>query len=141
MKAFLRRHTLGIQARLTMLALVTALPLVALVSFALLRTVEDQRAQMQRDVRERVEDLLADADRQISSIQAELQVLAVSPSLQAGDFQAFDRQLRDALKIQGTAIVLLDTKAQQLINTSRPFGENQTLVRDRPGALGWRRGS
>jgi signal transduction histidine kinase/CheY-like chemotaxis protein len=123
MKEFLRRHTLGIQARLTMLALVTALPLVALVSFAILRTVDDQRAQMQRDVREMVEDLLTDVDRQISSVQAELQVLAVSPSLQAGDFQAFDRQMRDALKIQGTAIVLLDTKAQQLINTNRPFGE------------------
>jgi signal transduction histidine kinase/CheY-like chemotaxis protein len=123
MTEFLRRHTLGIQARLTMLALATALPLVALVSFAILRTVEDQRTQMQRDVRERVEKLIADVDRQISSIQAELQVLAVSPSLQAGDFQAFDRQMRDALKIQGTAIVLLDTKAQQLINTNRPFGE------------------
>jgi signal transduction histidine kinase/CheY-like chemotaxis protein len=123
MTEFLRRHTLGIQARLAMLALATALPLVALVSFAILRTVEDQRTQMQRDVRERVEKLIADVDRQISSIQAELQVLAVSPSLQAGDFQAFDRQMRDALKIQGTAIVLLDTKAQQLINTNRPFGE------------------
>ena len=93
MKIFLRRHTLGIQARLTTLALVTALPLFALASFAIMRTVDDQRAQMQRDVRERVEDLLADLDRQISAIQAELQVLAKSPSLQAGDFLAFDRQM------------------------------------------------
>ena len=123
MKEFLRRHTLGVQARLTMLALVTALPLVALASFAILRGVDDQRAQMQRDVRERVENLLTDVDRQISAIQAELQVLATSPNLQAGDFLPFDRQMRDALKIRGTAIVLLDTKAQQLINTNRPFGE------------------
>jgi signal transduction histidine kinase len=118
-----RRHTLGIQARLTMLALMTALPLVVLASVAILRTVDDQRAQLQRDVRERVEDLLSDVDRQISAIQAELQVLAVSPSLQADDFFAFDRQMREALKIQGTSIVLLDTKAQQLINTNRPLGE------------------
>ena len=83
MKEFLRRHTLGVQARLTMLALVTALPLVALASFAILRGVDDQRAQMQRDVRERVENLLTDVDRQISAIQAELQVLATSPNLQA----------------------------------------------------------
>jgi signal transduction histidine kinase len=122
MKIFLRRHTLGIQARLTILAFVTALPLLALASFAILRTVDDQRAQMQRDVRERVEDLLADVDRQISAIQAELQVLAKSPSLQAGDFLAFDRHMREALKIRGTSIVLLDTKAQQLISTNRPFG-------------------
>ena len=118
-----RRHTLGIQARLTMLALMTALPLVVLASFAILRTVDDQRAQLQRDVRERVENLLSDVDRQISAIQAELRVLALSPSLRADDFLAFDRQMREALKIQGTSIVLLDTKAQQLINTNRPFGE------------------
>ena len=123
MKKFLRRQTLGVQARLTMLVLVTALPLVALASFAILRAVDDQRAQMQRDVRDRVEKLIADVDRQISAIQAELQVLAISPNLQAGDFLAFDRQVRDALKIQGTAIVLLDTKSQQLVNTNRPFGE------------------
>ena len=123
MKILLRCYTPGIQARLTMLALVTALPLFALACFAILRTVDDQRAQMQRDVRERVEDLLAAVDRQISAIQAELQVLAVSPNLRAGDFLAFDRQMREALKIQGTAIVLLDTKAQQLISTNRPIGE------------------
>ena len=67
--------------------------------------------------------MLTDVDRQISAIQAELQVLAVSPSLQDDDLRDFDRQMRAALKIRGTAIVLLDTKAQQLINTNRPFGE------------------
>jgi signal transduction histidine kinase/ActR/RegA family two-component response regulator len=123
MTILFRRHTLSITARLTMLALSTALPLVALAGFAVLRAVDDQRAQIQRDVRERVENLLADVDHQISAIQAELQVLAVSPSLQDGDLPAFDRHMRAAVKIRGTAIVLLDTKAQQLINTNRPFGE------------------
>jgi hypothetical protein len=118
-----RRHSLSIAARLTMLALSTALPLVVLAGFGILRAVDDQRAQIQRDVRERVENLVADVDRQISEIQAELQVLAVSPSLQDGDLATFDRQMREALKIRGTSIVLLDTKAQQLINTNRPFGE------------------
>jgi signal transduction histidine kinase/ActR/RegA family two-component response regulator len=123
MKLFARRRTRGIQARLTLLTLVTALPLVALASFAILRTVEDQRTQIQRDVRDRVENLLADVDRQISAIQTELQVLAVSPSLQTGDLLAFDHQMRLALKIQGTSIVLHDTMAQQLVSTNRPFGE------------------
>ena len=108
MTILFRRHTLSIAARLTMLALSTALPLVALAGFFILRAVDDQRAQIQRDVRERVENLLANVDRQISAIQAELQVLAVSPSLQDGDLPAFDRQMRTALKIRGTSIVLLD---------------------------------
>ena len=96
-----RRHSLSIAARLTMLALSTALPLVALAGFGVLRAVDDQRTQIQRDVRERVENLVADVDRQISEIQAELQVLAVSPSLQDGDLPTFDRQMREALKIRG----------------------------------------
>jgi hypothetical protein len=141
MRLFVRRRNFGIQVRLTMLAVATALPLVALASFAILRTVDDQRTQIQQEVRQRVEDLLADVDRQISAIQAELQVLAVSPSLQEGDFAAFDRQMRAALKIRGTSIVLHDTKGQQLLSTNRPFGEplpraTNTEMHDRVVAAG-----
>jgi PAS domain S-box-containing protein len=124
MKALLPRLTLGIQARLVILVLVTVLPLVGLVSFAMIRAVDDDRARIQRDVRERAEDLLAEVDRQISGIQGELQVLAVSPSLQTGDFAAFDRHMREALKIRGTSIALHDTEARQLLSTTRPFGES-----------------
>ena len=53
MKIFLRRHSLGIPARLTMLALVTALPLVAVGSFAILRSVDDERAQIRSRLNER----------------------------------------------------------------------------------------
>src|ERR1700760_91002 len=141
MRLFVRRRSFGIQARLTMLAVAPALPLVALATFAILRMVDDQRTQIQQDVRQRVEDLLADVDRQISAIQAELQVLAESPSLQEGDFPAFDRQMRAALKIRGTSIVLHDTKGQQLLSTTRPFGEplpraTNTEMHDRVVATG-----
>jgi signal transduction histidine kinase/ActR/RegA family two-component response regulator len=123
MKILLRGHSLGIPARLTMLALVTALPLVAMGSFAILRSVDDERAQIQSDVKQMVEGFRADVDREISAIWAELQVLATSPSLQSGDFREFDQQMRAALKIRGTAIVLHDTHGQQLLSTNRPFGE------------------
>jgi signal transduction histidine kinase/ActR/RegA family two-component response regulator len=141
MRLFVRRRSFSIQARLTMLAVATALPLVVLASWAILRMVDDQRTQIQLDVRQRVENLLADLDRQISAIQAELQVLAVSPSLQDGDFPAFDRQMRAALKLRGTSIVLHDTKGQQLLSTNRPFGEplpraTNTEMHDRVVATG-----
>src|SRR5215469_11554784 len=123
MTALWGRLTLGIQARLVILVLVTVLPLVGLASYAMIRTVDSEQARIQRDVGERVGNLLAAVDRQITGIQAELQVLAVSPSLQSGDFAGFDRQMREALKIRGTSIVLHDTKAQQLLSTNRPFGE------------------
>src|SRR4029077_634171 len=92
MKILLRGHSLGIPARLTMLALVTALPLVAVGIFAILRTVDDQRAQIQNELKQMVEGFLADVDREISAIWAELQVLAPSPSLQSGNFLEFDQQ-------------------------------------------------
>jgi signal transduction histidine kinase len=135
------RRTFGIQARLMMLAVVTALPLVGLGSFFILRMVEDQREQIKQDVSHRVENLLWDVDRQISAIEAELQVLAASPSLQDGDFAAFYRQMREALKIRGTSIVLHDTKGQQLLSTNRPFGEplpraTNTEMHDRVVATG-----
>ncbi|MGA7261766.1 MAG: response regulator [Stellaceae bacterium] len=141
MRLFVRRRSFGIQARLTMLAVATALPLVALASWAILRMVDDQRTQIQLDVKQRVEDLLADVDRQVSAIQAELQVLAVSPSLRDGDFSAFDQQMRAALTIRGTSIVLHDTKGQQLLSTNRPFGEplpraTNTEMHDRVVATG-----
>ncbi|MBV8133913.1 MAG: PAS domain-containing protein [Alphaproteobacteria bacterium] len=123
MNALIGRLTLGIQARLVILVLVTVLPLVGLVSVAMIRAVDSERARIERDVRDRVENLLADVDRQITGVQGELQVLAVSPSLQTDDFAAFDRHMREALKIQGTSIALHDTRAHQLLSTTRPFGE------------------
>jgi signal transduction histidine kinase/ActR/RegA family two-component response regulator len=141
MRALFRRHTLGIEARLTMLTLVTVLPLMALASVTMLRMVDDQRTQIEGDVRQRVGSFLADVDRQISAIEAELQVLATSPSLQTGDFRAFDEQMRAALSIRGTSIVLHDTHGQQLLSTNRPFGEplpraTNTEMHDRVVATG-----
>jgi hypothetical protein len=122
MRARSRRHSLGIQARLVILVLATVLPLVGLASFAILRSVDNECAQLQRGVTDMVENLLGDLDRQISSIHAELRVLATAPSLQTGDLAVFDRQTREAIEIHGTSIALYDTQAQQLLSTNRPFG-------------------
>src|SRR6202022_1973569 len=141
MRLFVRGRSLGIQARLTVLAVATALPLAVLAGFAILQMVDDQRTQIKQDVEHQVENLLSDVDRQIGAIQAQLQVLAVSPSLQDGDFAAFDRQMRAPLKINGTSIVLHDTKGQQLLSTNRPYGEplpraTNTEMHDRVVATG-----
>src|SRR5215472_7545377 len=124
-----------------MLTLVTALPLVTLASFAMLRTVDDQRTQIQSDVRQMVESFLADLAIDVGAISAELQALATSPSLRTGDFRAFDEQMRAALAIRGTSIVLHDTKGQQLLSTNLPFGEplpraTNTEMHDRVVATG-----
>ena len=116
------RRALSIHTRLTILTLATVLPLVSVGGFAVIRTVDDQKVRVEQDVAKTVDSLLGDIDRQIIAIEAELQVLAVSPSLQAEDLYAFYQQMNAALSLQGSAIVLLDTKGQQLLSTNQPFG-------------------
>jgi signal transduction histidine kinase len=137
------RHyrTLGIQARLMMLASVTALPLVVLAGVAAISVIDAQRLRLKNEVAGKVNDLVNDIDWQISTIQVELKVLAKLPSIQSGDLAAFDRQLRAAIQVYGTGLVLHDTHGQQLINTSRPFGEplphaTDTKMHDRVIATG-----
>src|SRR6266851_177028 len=120
---FRRRRSFGIQARLVVLILVTVLPLVAFSTFAILRTVDNERSQIERDIREILENLLADVDREIRSVQVSLQILASSPSLQQGDMEAFASQIREALKVRGLAIGLHDTNAEELVSTTRPYRE------------------
>src|ERR1700730_14820906 len=118
-----RRRSVGIQAGLVGLVLVTVLPLVALSSFAVLRTLDNERSRIERDIRERTENLLAGVDREIRSVQVSLQILASSPNLQRGDMEGFASQIREALKVQGLAIGLHDATAEELVSTTRPYGE------------------
>jgi hypothetical protein len=115
--------SLGIQARLVILTFVTVLPLVALSAIAIVRNVGGERAQIEHNVRERVGILLATVDREIRGLQFSLQGLASSPLLEEGKFEEFGEQIREALKIQGLAIGLHNTAADELVSTTRPFGE------------------
>ena len=106
-----------------MLASVTALPLVVLAGVTAISAIDAQRVQLKHEVAGKVNGLLNDIDLQISAIEVELKVLSKLPSIQSGDITAFDGQLRAAIQVYGTALVLHDTHGQQLINTNRPFGE------------------
>ena len=117
------RSPLGIKARLMALAAVTALPLVALAGVAIISFINFQRVQLQNEVAGKVNALVNDVDRQIRAVQVELKMLASLPSVQSGDLAAFAEQLHAAVRVYGTALVLLDTHGQHLINTNRPFGE------------------
>jgi signal transduction histidine kinase/CheY-like chemotaxis protein len=120
--SILRRRALSIHTRLMMLTLATVLPLVAVGGVAIIRMVDDQNIKVEQGVGRTVDGLLGDVDRQIIAIEAELQVLAVSPSLQEEDLYHFYQQMNAALPLQGTSIALLDIKGQQLLNTNLPFG-------------------
>jgi GAF domain-containing protein/ActR/RegA family two-component response regulator len=64
-------------------------------------------------------------DRELTASASVLRALATADSLASGDLKAFDRQMRAVLASQPgwQNILLYDPSGQQLINTSRPFGE------------------
>ena len=123
MRPFPQQHSLSLQARLVILLLVTVLPLVGVASFGIVRILDGERAQIERDVKERVEILCGAVDREIGSVQVSLQILASSPNLLRGDMEAFASQIREALKVQGLAIGLHDATAEEIVSTTRPYGE------------------
>ena len=114
--SILRSQAPSIHSRLMMLTVATVLPLVVVGGFAIIRTVDDQKVQVEQVVGRTVDGLLGDIDRQIIAIEVELQVLAVSPSLQSENLYPFYQQMLAALPLQGTSIVLLDTTGQQLLS-------------------------
>jgi len=123
MRLFPQQHSLSLRARLVILLLVTVLPLVGVASFGIVRILDGERGQIERDVKERVEILCGAVDREIGNVQVSLQILASSPNLVQGDMEAFASQIREALKVRGLAIGLHDTTAEEIVSTTRPYGE------------------
>jgi hypothetical protein len=67
--------------------------------------------------------LSAAVDAELGGVKAALLALATSPHLDSGNLAAFHAQALAALRDQSfTNIVLIDQKAQQRLNTLRPFG-------------------
>jgi hypothetical protein len=123
MKAFSERLTLGIQARLVILVLATVLPLVGLASFAMIRTVDNERTRIQRDAKERVADLLANVDRQIISIQAELSGARGITGPAERRFRRFRSSDAGSAENPGDVDRPARHQIHQLLSTTRPFGE------------------
>src|SRR5690606_18930483 len=82
-------------------------------------------------------------DKHFSNVSGTLHALATSPSLSAGDLEAFYRQAQDVLPSQDVAnIALTDRHGMQVFNTLRPFGEalveNRSSIRTRHFGDGYR---
>jgi signal transduction histidine kinase/CheY-like chemotaxis protein len=62
-------------------------------------------------------------DRELSSAESALRVLARSPHLAHGDIRGFYEHARSADRGEGGRTILFDADGQQIINTVTPFGE------------------
>src|SRR5262249_16002637 len=80
--------------------------------------------QYERDLSDRAALTLTAVELNIHNFIQDLQVLAESPEVAAGDFQAFGAHMRAANPwIGGYGLVLVDRSGQLLISTRRAPGE------------------
>ena len=107
---------------MVLFALALTIPLIGLAIFAMNRMAALEQAEIERRVIQVAEDLADDIDRELDRATVTLETLAVSPSLDRGDFQAFHAQAVRALKRTKAAIVLIDHTYQQLVDTLKEYG-------------------
>jgi PAS domain S-box-containing protein len=108
---------------LAVLGWATLAPLLLFGAYAGARMADAQLNQVRVELLDRARTLSADVDREIIGEFETLEALGASPSLQRGDFAAFQRQAEAPLALrQSGNIVLFDRNAQQILNTSVPFG-------------------
>jgi PAS domain S-box-containing protein len=98
-------------------------PLLLFGVYAGARMADAQLGQVRSELIDAARALSADIDREIIGEIETLEALAASPSLQRGDFAAFQRQAEAPLTLrQSGNIALFDRNLGQIVNTSVPYG-------------------
>jgi PAS domain S-box-containing protein len=110
-----------LKAHLVLLVISAVIPLLIFSFVVLDRHLSLQREERFQSLLDTSRALSLAVDREISTVQGMLQVLAASPYLDTRDYEAFYRQCRE-LTTEDAWIVLLRPDGQQIINTLKPFG-------------------
>lgn len=111
------------------LVLACLLPSLLIAAIFIVADYRSQRRQVVLDAVSTARGLAAALDRDLSSTEAGLQVLATAPALINGDLAAFYQRAKLALPFQNvTNFVLLDPSGRQLLNTLKPWGEPLPVV-------------
>jgi len=115
---------LSLRTKLVWLVVACITPACLAAAFMAFESYHRERASIERDLLLTTRTLKLAVDRDIASIRASLQALAISPYLKSGDLSSFHLQARDtAQAYDGAHILLADAQGHQIINTSRLFGE------------------
>src|SRR5271165_5534590 len=128
------RRTIGFW--LNYLVLACILPAAAVATFLVMRSYEQERASLERDIVGTARALMQAVDAELTGIESATQVLALSAHLASGDLAKFHAHAQAAVRVvHGNNVVLHDVNGQQVVNTLKPFGEplpptgNPDLVR------------
>lgn len=117
-----KNFAMKIRAYLLMMVLAIFIPIIIFSGIALQMLLSSERRAALRSLHETARATALIVDRELSSAEAALQVLASSPHLASGDMARFHAQAKIADRGEGGRTVLFTPNGQQIINTLVPFG-------------------
>lgn len=113
---------MSIRAKLITLVIAILAPTLLASTFAIYYVYQDQRSKVEESMRATTRALSLAVDRDLLRRDAIISTLAISPSLERNDLEAFYKHARRITQTWENSIILFDLDGQQLINTRRPFG-------------------
>jgi two-component sensor histidine kinase len=106
------------------LVLASTLPLIALAIYLSLDRLAGERQANRTSLMVNARVLAAGVDSELDTYLAVINTLSKSPSLLAGNFEAFWQEAKEAAEFTpGAWVIVADPGGRQLLNTLRPFGE------------------
>ncbi|MBB3966476.1 sensor histidine kinase [Rhizobium metallidurans] len=104
------------------MAVAVALPIFALVALLLGQLEDSQRSILKRETAQDATALARTVDRQLQDMATTLRLLATSPELETGDFEAFHNRTETAMRANTLYVLATDKTGQLLLNTRVDYG-------------------
>jgi diguanylate cyclase (GGDEF)-like protein len=99
-------------------------PMLLLTLLYVFNDYQDDTARAMRETIEQARSVARTVDAEMAGVEAGLQALATSPSLQSGDYPAVYRQAVQVLESLGaTNVYLVAADGSHIFNTLRPYGD------------------
>lgn len=117
------QHRYSMRTGLLALVFTCISPALVVASVAVYESYVIQKERVFRDTIFLARNLTSILDRELTGVEAGLQMLASSPDLIGGDLAGFHQRARDSLRFQIVdSYVLTDREGHQILNTLVPFG-------------------
>jgi PAS domain S-box-containing protein len=118
------KRDLSITRRLLFMTIGVVVPIIGFSAFLIIRYAESERAAIEANVRQSLRGFAIDVDRELAGAARAARLLAAaSIRLRTADLEGFQRQAREAVKLEGIEITLSDKSGQILVDTAKDYGE------------------
>lgn len=117
------QHRYSMRTGLLILVFACISPALVVASIAVYESYVVQKDRIFRDTVFLARNLTSVLDRELTGVEAGVQMLASSPDLLSGDLASFHQRARDSVRFQIVdSYVLTDGEGRQIINTLVPYG-------------------